>query len=102
MARLQEELAGLRLTVASLIAEVKGGAAKTLRVAGDLVLHKVGAAGQVTVEKSSSLAETTAERAQDLASELEIWARRRPLSAIAAAMLAGIIIGMLGHRRAGR
>lgn len=98
MARLQEELAGLRLTVASLIAEVKGGAAKMLHGA----LHKAGAAGQVTLEKSSSFAETAADRAQDLASELEIWARRRPLSAIAAAMLAGIIIGMLGHRRVGR
>jgi ElaB/YqjD/DUF883 family membrane-anchored ribosome-binding protein len=102
IARLQEELASLRWTVASLIAEVKGGAAKTLRAAGDLVSHKVGAVGQAAAEKTSSVAETTAERAQGLISELEIWARRRPLSAIAGAMLAGIIIGMLGHRRARR
>jgi ElaB/YqjD/DUF883 family membrane-anchored ribosome-binding protein len=102
IARLQEELASLRLTVASLIAEVKGGAAKTLRAAGGLVSQKVGAVGQAAAEKTSSVAETTAERAQGLISELEIWARRRPLSAIAGAMLAGIIIGMLGHRRARR
>ncbi|HKG72847.1 MAG TPA: hypothetical protein VKA79_01285 [Aestuariivirgaceae bacterium] len=98
IARLQEELASLRLTVASLMAEAKGGAAKTLRAAGDLVSHKVGAVGQAAAEKTSSVAEITAERAQGLISELEIWARRRPLSAIAGAMLAGIIIGMLGRR----
>jgi ElaB/YqjD/DUF883 family membrane-anchored ribosome-binding protein len=99
MARLQQELAGLKSTVVSLIAEVKGGAAKTLRAAGDLVSHKVESAGHVAVEKSSALAESTTERAQNVASELEIWARRRPLSAIAGAMLAGILIGMLGRRR---
>jgi ElaB/YqjD/DUF883 family membrane-anchored ribosome-binding protein len=98
IARLQEELASLRLTVASLMAEAKGGAAKTLRAAGDLVSHKVAAVGQAAAEKTSSVAEITAERAQGLISELEIWARRRPLSAIAGAMLAGIIIGMLGRR----
>src|SRR5215207_4489024 len=98
IARLQEELASLRLTVASLMAEAKGGAAKTLRAAGDLVSHKVGAVGQAAAEKTSSVAEITAERAQGLISELEIWARQRPLSAIAGAMLAGIIIGMLGRR----
>jgi ElaB/YqjD/DUF883 family membrane-anchored ribosome-binding protein len=102
MARLQAELASLRLTVASLMAEVKGGAAKTLRAAGDLVSHKVGAVGHAAAEKTSSVTATTAERAHGLISELEIWARRRPLSAIAGAMLAGVIIGMLGHRRARR
>jgi ElaB/YqjD/DUF883 family membrane-anchored ribosome-binding protein len=99
MARLQEELAALKSTVASLIAEVKGGTAKTLRVAGDLVSHKVESAGHMAMEKGSALAETATERAQSLASELEVWARRRPLSAIAGAMLAGIVIGMLGRRR---
>jgi hypothetical protein len=88
--------------MASLIAEVKGGAVKSLRAAGDLISHKVGAAGQVAVEKSSFLAESAGVRAQGLASELEIWARRRPLSAIAGAMLAGIILGMLSRRRAER
>ncbi|HKH00736.1 MAG TPA: hypothetical protein VKB08_08455 [Bradyrhizobium sp.] len=80
------------------MAEAKGGAAKTLRAAGDLVSHKIGAVGQAAAEKTCSVAEITAERAQGLISELEIWARRRPLSAIAGAMLAGIIIGMLGRR----
>jgi hypothetical protein len=46
-------------------------------------------------KKGSALAESATERAQSLASELEVWARRRPLSAIAGAMLAGIIIGMM-------
>jgi ElaB/YqjD/DUF883 family membrane-anchored ribosome-binding protein len=99
MARLQEELAALKSTVASLLAEAKGGAAKTLRAAGDLVSHKVGSASHVAVEKSSALAESATGRVQSLALELEIWARRRPLSAIAGAMLAGILIGMLGRRR---
>jgi hypothetical protein len=99
LARVQEELAALKSTVAALIAEARGGAAKTLRAAGDLVSHKVEAAGHIAAAKGSALAETASERAQGLAAELESFARRRPLSAIAAAMLAGVVIGMLGRRR---
>jgi ElaB/YqjD/DUF883 family membrane-anchored ribosome-binding protein len=88
MARLQEELSALRSTVTTLLGEVRAGAAKTLRAAGEVVTHQ-----------GSALAATASDRAQSWASELESLARRKPLSTIAGALVAGVIIGLLGRRR---
>jgi hypothetical protein len=88
MARLNEELSALRSTVRTLIGEVRESAAKTLRAAGDVVTHQ-----------GSALAATASDRAHSWASELEALARRKPLSTIAGALVAGLIIGFLGRRR---
>jgi ElaB/YqjD/DUF883 family membrane-anchored ribosome-binding protein len=88
MAKLQEELSALRSTVTTLLGEVRTGAAKTLRAAGDVVTHQ-----------SSALATTASDHAHNWASELESLARRKPLSTIAGALVAGVIIGLLGRRR---
>ena len=88
MARLQEEMSALRSTVSSLLSEARTGAAKTLKAAGDVVTHQ-----------GTALAATATDRAQSLASELESFARRKPLSAMTGALVAGIILGLLGRRR---
>jgi ElaB/YqjD/DUF883 family membrane-anchored ribosome-binding protein len=88
MAKLQEEVSSLKSSVATLLGEVRAGAAKTLRAAGDVVTHQ-----------SSALAATASDRAQNWAAELESLARRKPLSTIAGALVAGIILGLLRRRR---
>ncbi len=88
MARLQEEMSALKSTVTTLLSEAGAGAAKTLRAAGEVVTHQ-----------GTALAATASDRAHSFASELESLARRKPLSTIAGALLAGVIIGWLGRRR---
>ena len=88
MAKLQEEMSALKSTVATLLSEAKTGAAKTLRAASEVVTHQ-----------GTALAATASDRAHSFASELESLARRKPLSTIAGALVAGIIIGLLGRRR---
>jgi ElaB/YqjD/DUF883 family membrane-anchored ribosome-binding protein len=88
MARLQEEMSALKSTVTTLLSEAGIGAAKTLRAAGEVVTHQ-----------GTALAATASDRAHSFASELESLARRKPLSTIAGALLAGVIIGLLGRRR---
>jgi ElaB/YqjD/DUF883 family membrane-anchored ribosome-binding protein len=88
IAKLQEELATLRSTVTTLLSEVRTGAAKTLKAASDVVAHQ-----------GTALASSASDRAHTLASELESLARRKPLSTIAGALVAGIIIGLMGRRR---
>jgi ElaB/YqjD/DUF883 family membrane-anchored ribosome-binding protein len=88
IARLQEEIAALRSTVTTLLSEVGSGAAKTLKAATDVVTHQ-----------GTALAASASDRAHTLASELESLARRKPLSTIAGALVAGIIIGLMGRRR---
>lgn len=88
LAKLQEELSALKSTVSSLLGEVKTGATRTIRAAGEMVTHQ-----------GSALAARTSDRAHTFASELESLARRKPLSTIAGAVLAGVVIGLLGRRR---
>jgi ElaB/YqjD/DUF883 family membrane-anchored ribosome-binding protein len=88
MARLQEEMSALKSTVATLLSEAKTGAAKTLRAASEVVTHQ-----------GTALAATASDRAHTFASELEALARRKPLSTIAGALVAGVIIGLLRRRR---
>jgi hypothetical protein len=88
MARLQEEMSALKSTVTTLLSEASTGAAKTLRAAGEVVTHQ-----------GTALAATASDRAHSFASEIEALARRKPLSTIAGALLAGVIIGWLGRRR---
>jgi hypothetical protein len=88
IAKLQQEMSALSATVSTLLAEFRAGAARTLRAAGEVVTHQ-----------SSALAATASDRAYGYASELESLARRKPLSTMAGALLAGIVIGLLGRWR---
>jgi ElaB/YqjD/DUF883 family membrane-anchored ribosome-binding protein len=88
IARLQQEVSALKETLSTLLAEVRTSATRTLRAAGEVVTHQ-----------GSALAATASDRAHGYASELESLARRKPLSTMAGALLAGIIIGLLGRRR---
>jgi ElaB/YqjD/DUF883 family membrane-anchored ribosome-binding protein len=88
MAKLQEEMSALKSTVTTLLSEARTGAAKTLKAASEVVTHQ-----------GTALAATASDRAHTFASELESLARRKPLSTIAGALVAGIIIGLMRRSR---
>jgi ElaB/YqjD/DUF883 family membrane-anchored ribosome-binding protein len=50
-------------------------------------------------EKGTDFAAAATEQAKTFASELENMGRRNPLGAIAAALMVGILIGLLGRGR---
>jgi ElaB/YqjD/DUF883 family membrane-anchored ribosome-binding protein len=82
---LRDDLSSLKDTVAKFISQTTGHATKTA--------HDV--AGQVGVA-AHDLAKNTG--ASSMAHELEGWSRHNPMGAIAAAVMVGAVIGLLGRR----
>ena len=78
----------------------EAGSAATQAVdTGEAIADRVGAAGSAVVQKGSALANTAVERGRSLAMDLEAFTRRRPLSALAGALLTGLIVGLLRRKR---
>ena len=63
------------------------------------VTSQVGAAASNIADKSSEMAQAASEQAKTFASELEKVARANPLGALAGALLAGVVIGLIGRSR---
>jgi hypothetical protein len=51
-------------------------------------------------DRASAIAESAANSARSIGRDLESFARRQPLSALAGALLIGVVLGMLSRRRA--
>jgi ElaB/YqjD/DUF883 family membrane-anchored ribosome-binding protein len=80
--------------------------ADTARSTVDSVRNTVGEAvdrGQAAVSKAGAaaneMAESAAQQAKTFASELEGMTRRNPLGALAGAVMAGVLIGILARGR---
>jgi hypothetical protein len=91
----REEETGDQSALGRLASE--GGQA--LRAAGDAVTSQVGAATGVAMEKGSELATTATRQLQTYADELASFTRRRPIGALAGAVIFGILLGLMGRRR---
>jgi ElaB/YqjD/DUF883 family membrane-anchored ribosome-binding protein len=92
------DLDGLRKELNSL----KETVTKFISQAGDVsssVAAKVGSAASNVAESGGNLASTATEQAKSLASELEGMGRRNPLGAMAAALLVGVMIGVISRGR---
>ncbi len=102
---LRNDLTSLKNTLARFMAEAGGEAAKSAReVSSSMAGHVGDVAGQVG-DKASDLADrgaqfaaTTGEQAKGLAAEIEAFARRNPLGALAGAVAVGFVIGLWGRR----
>jgi ElaB/YqjD/DUF883 family membrane-anchored ribosome-binding protein len=109
---LRNDLANLKNTLARFMTEAGGEAAKSAREVsssmaghvGDVAGHVGDVAGHVG-DKASDLADkgvrfaaTTGDQAKSLAAEIEAFARRNPLGALAGAVAVGFIIGLWGRR----
>jgi hypothetical protein len=72
---------------------------EALRAASDTVTSQVSAATSVAMEKGSELANTASRQLQTYADELVSFTRRRPIGALAGAVILGILLGLMGRRR---
>jgi ElaB/YqjD/DUF883 family membrane-anchored ribosome-binding protein len=105
---LRNDLASLKNTLARFMADAGGEAAKSAREVSSSVAGHVGHVGDVAGhvgDKASDLADkgvqfaaTTGEQAKSLTAELEAFARRNPLGALAGAVAVGFVIGLWGRR----
>ena len=102
---LRSDLVSLKNTLARFMTEAGGEAAKSAREVSSSVAGHVGDVAGHVGDKASDLADrgaqfaaTTGEQAKSLAGELEAFARRNPLGALAGAVAVGFIIGLWGRR----
>ena len=81
---------------------VESGAAIASQVgnAASQVSRQVGDAASGAIEAGTNAASYAADQAKSLTSEIETFARRNPLGALAGALAVGVLIGMLGRGRA--
>jgi hypothetical protein len=75
----------------------EGGEA--LRTASDTVTSQVSTVTSLAIERGSELATTASQQLQIYAEQLAAFTRRRPIGALAGAVIVGMLIGLLGRRR---
>jgi ElaB/YqjD/DUF883 family membrane-anchored ribosome-binding protein len=86
----------LKDTVAEFVSQAGTDAVKTARDVTSNVASQVGNAAS-NVAENSEIATTASKQAKTFASELETLGRNNPLGAMAAAMMVGVLIGLIGR-----
>jgi ElaB/YqjD/DUF883 family membrane-anchored ribosome-binding protein len=99
MNRLRADFVSLKDSLARLVSQVGGEAAKSVRNVQQSVASQVGSTASGIADAGSELASSAKAQAKTLASELEGIARRNPLGTIAGALVIGVIIGMISRGR---
>jgi hypothetical protein len=87
--------AGDRSTLGRLASE----GSEAFRAASDTVTSQVGAATSVAMERGSEFANTASRQMQTYSDGLAAFTRRRPIGALAGAVIFGILLGLMGRRR---
>jgi ElaB/YqjD/DUF883 family membrane-anchored ribosome-binding protein len=95
---LRNDLASLKNTLARFMADAGSEAAKSAREVSSHVAGHVGDAASDLADRGTRFASTAGDQAKTLASEIEAFARRNPLGALASAVAVGFIIGLWGRR----
>ena len=96
---LREDLNNLKDTVAEFVSQASIDAVKTARDVTSNVASQVGNATSNVAEKGSEIATIASKQAKTFASELETLGRNNPIGAMAAAMMVGVLIGLIGRGR---
>jgi hypothetical protein len=76
------------------------GAARGVRTIGETIIDRVSATSVAAADCASAMVDSAANSARSMARDLEGFARRQPLSALAGALLIGVVLGMFSRRRA--
>jgi ElaB/YqjD/DUF883 family membrane-anchored ribosome-binding protein len=95
---LRNDLASLKNTLARFMTEAGGEAAKSAREVSSSVAGHVGDTASDLADRGARFAATTGDHAKTLAGEIEAFARRNPLGALAGAVAVGFVIGLWGRR----
>jgi ElaB/YqjD/DUF883 family membrane-anchored ribosome-binding protein len=99
LARLRADMAKMQETLSAFVAEIGSEAARTMSSVGHSVVKEVGSAASSIADAGAEIAGSAKDQAKTFASELEATARKNPLGTLAAALLAGIVIGMMTRGR---
>jgi ElaB/YqjD/DUF883 family membrane-anchored ribosome-binding protein len=95
---LRNDLANLKSTLARFMTEAGGEAAKSAREVSSSMAGHVGDTASDLADRSVRFAATTGDQAKSLAAEIEAFARRNPLGALAGAVAVGFVLGLWGRR----
>jgi ElaB/YqjD/DUF883 family membrane-anchored ribosome-binding protein len=76
------------------------GAAHRARAIGETLIERVSATSIAAADTASAMVDSAANSARSMARDLESFTRRQPLSALAGALLIGVVLGMFSRRRA--
>ena len=99
LARLRADMAKMQETLSAFVAEIGGEAARTMSSVGHSIVKEAGSAASNLADAGAEIAGSAKDHAKTLASELEATARKNPLGALTAALLAGIVIGLMTRGR---
>jgi ElaB/YqjD/DUF883 family membrane-anchored ribosome-binding protein len=99
MNRLRADFVSLKDSLARLVSQVGGEAAKSVRNVQQSVASQVGSTASGIADAGSELAASAKTQAKTIVSELEGMARRNPLGTLAGALVIGVIIGMMSRGR---
>jgi ElaB/YqjD/DUF883 family membrane-anchored ribosome-binding protein len=95
---LRNDLASLKNTMARFMADAGGEAAKSAREVSSSMAGHVGDTASDLADKGQRFAATAGDQAKTLAGEIEAFARRNPLGALAGAVAVGFVLGLWGRR----
>ena len=95
---LRKDLNSLKDTVTKFISQAGSEAAKSARDVASNVSEQVGDVASNVADRGAMAASAANRQAKFFATELENMTRRNPLGALAAAVVVGELVGMLGRR----
>ncbi len=98
LAAIRNDLDGLKSTLARFVAQARQETVKSAREVSSTVADQVGDAAHDLAGKGGEFATAAGEQAKTLAAEIEAFARRNPLGALAGAVAVGFVIGLWGRR----
>lgn len=96
---LREDLANLTNTVKALVTHKTDELVGTARDMSASMAAQVGDTAAQFANRGSELANSASQQAKTFASEVEAMGRANPLGAMAAALLVGVLIGLIGRGR---
>ena len=96
---LRKDLNNLKDTIAEFISQAGTDAVKNARDVTSNVASQVGNAASNVGEKGSEIATTASKQVKTFASELETIGRNNPIGAMTAAMMFGVLIGLIARGR---
>lgn len=96
---LREDLANLTSTVKALVTHKTDELVGSARDMSSNMAAQVGDTAAQLANRGSDLASSASQQAKTFASEVEAIGRANPLGAMAAALLVGVLIGLIGRGR---
>lgn len=97
--KMRADMASMKNTLAKFASEAGGHLGKSAQTMGDAISSQVGTTASNMAHAGADMASAAKDQAKTFASELEGMARRQPLASLAATLVIGIVVGMLGRGR---